>query len=831
MSSYDPLDDLPWSIRQSRFRVVENSPDPSHFSIVSNTPESTRHQQVMSPNAGPNYPEQHATASTAPALQQQQRQTQTGDQIGIRSLSQVTIPDSILSQLRTLASINLEGLQDLDTMRAATQTLAQEISSRSETLAAAIQAVAQLTAGVRDGAIELDRRTTRIADAQSEEQQAILDLRRRLEILEGRKVTTDDVDPRIEALESSLRQTMQQHGAEVAEVRGHLGRLGADVSRTTAQMTQEDRRLKSALQRIEMLEQASAKLRSKCDDIEAALSERARLNAAGAAPEMASRQDDGRDEPSSRAEEKPLGSVAKTGTVWHQMSPDLGKTQGDAELGWYNEDWPEPARWPELGWHSEPPGLGAVAGTTKGQQERISPGSWKMLKDYPTLKMVQGEPWELGLALRQWETETSAVCSVIANSFGQFFRSRMQQALERYQRRQTTSIEEALPRISDDERECETRLGVMLIKNLPANIRQPVMERHQGAEHSVSTLLLLEAVMERFSPGGTAEMTSLLQFQRALPTAGTFKELLGTLRRFELARGRSEFLKLPPIASHEGIRSLEGPTKNLEKRHASLAMCLNLIRLTPEIVVPSETGVQRLLTTLVQEERRTQAEDEVSRNRKGNDFPEIDEQTSTAFQAKSSGKGAKGSKGSGDTRTVPCAYFNLERGCLKGDNCPYLHSTTKHSKGKGKGKGKDRKGSDNNQPVTAEAKAEAKAKAKSEARAKKKAEAKAKAAAEATTAVGTEARLALVGSGAVAASALAVVKSLREAGAVSRGQNCQAWDDLSQILMHQPLAWDRLLSHRARRSLNRYSVQPLHLDFGFWFLHRLSLSIGRDPDK
>ena len=392
-----------------------------------------------------------------------------------------------------------------------------------------------------------------------------------------------------------------------------------------------------------------------------------------------------------------------------------------------------------------------------------------MLKDCPALKMVQGEPWELGLALRQWETETSAVCSVVASSFGQFFRLRMQQALNRYQKRQTTSIEESLPKISDEEREYETRLGVMLIKDLPANIRQPVMERHQGAEHLVSTLLLLEAVMERFSPGGTAEMTSLLQFQRALPTAGTFKELLGTIRRFELARGRSEFLKLPPIAPHEIIRSLEGLSKNLEKRHASLAMRLNLIRLTPEIVVPSETGVQRLLATLVQEGRRMQAEDEVNRNRKGNDLLDADKQTSTAYQAKSSGKGAKGSKGQADTRTMPCAYFNLDRGCLKGDNCPYLHSTSKGSKGKGKGKNQERKGSDNNTPAVAEAKTEAKAKAKSEAKAKKKAEAKAKAAAAAAEGTGAEARMALVGSGAVAASAMATVKSVHEAGVEESG--------------------------------------------------------------
>ena len=48
MSSYDHLDDLPWSIRQRRL-TLEASPNPSHFSLVSNTPEPpTNHQQFQS---------------------------------------------------------------------------------------------------------------------------------------------------------------------------------------------------------------------------------------------------------------------------------------------------------------------------------------------------------------------------------------------------------------------------------------------------------------------------------------------------------------------------------------------------------------------------------------------------------------------------------------------------------------------------------------------------------------------------------------------------------------------------------------------------------------
>ena len=228
MSSYDPLDDLPWSIKQSRLQTIHGSPHPSHFSIVSNTPESSHQQQVMSPNATPTHPDPATPTITAPASQQQQSQQQADSQIWIRSLSQVAIPDVILSRLQALASINLEGLQDMETMRTATQTLAQEISSRTENLASAIQALAQLSVGVRDGAIELDRRTSRIADAQPEEQRSLQDLQRRLQTFGAAAEEQNvSVNRRVEALEAMVVK-LQGELQRVTVSSGSTNREGAE---------------------------------------------------------------------------------------------------------------------------------------------------------------------------------------------------------------------------------------------------------------------------------------------------------------------------------------------------------------------------------------------------------------------------------------------------------------------------------------------------------------------------------------------------------------------------------------------------------------------------
>ena len=83
------------------------------------------------------------------------------------------------------------------------------------------------------------------------------------------------------------------------------------------------------------------------------------------------------------------------------------------------------------------------------------------------------------------------------------------------------------------------------------------------------------------------------------------------------------------------------------------------------------------------------------------------------------GKSKKGNA-SGDTKFIPCAFFNTERGCLKGKDCEYMHAAPKGAKAKGKfkeaeAKAKAKPGA---KERTAAKEAEAKAKAKPDAKAK-----------------------------------------------------------------------------------------------------------------
>ena len=240
-------------------------------------------------------------------------------------------------------------------------------------------------------------------------------------------------------------------------------------------------------------------------------------------------------------------------------------------------------------------------------------------------------------------------------------------------------MEPTTPLIGATEKEYENRLGVLLIKILPEEIRQPVMERHLRPDQPVSTLLMLEAVMERFSPGGTSEMSSLLNFQRNLPAANSYRELLDTLRKYDIARMRTEHLNLPGLPPHEVIKSLDSMTKLLEKRNPSLAMRLNLVRMSPEILVPSDLGITRLMAMLLQEGRRLQAEDEVARNR-ANQGVQIEQPS--ASQAVSS-KGGKGGS-ERNPKDIICKFHLSERGCVKGSACEYSHAAPKKGQRQGK---------------------------------------------------------------------------------------------------------------------------------------------------
>ena len=264
-------------------------------------------------------------------------------------------------------------------------------------------------------------------------------------------------------------------------------------------------------------------------------------------------------------------------------------------------------------------------------------------------------------------------------------------------------------------------------------MKQPALEKGSSDE-AVSTIALLEAACEVFMPGGVSEQVSLQRFLRQLPVANSCKELLGTLRRWRLAKQRAEYLKIPEQAPHESIAAFDGLCRQLEKKHTLLGTRLSLMRLQHNIQVPTHDGVSSYLQILEAECTRIFAEEQTA-SRGGPKHGDVGEYDMPAANQAAGGKGVK----------PLCAYYNTARGCLKGSDCTFRHEKQGGTSQKGKGaQGKDGKNGKGDKGATksAEPKAKAKAEAKAaadatptpSARAKTKAEKKAaKAAAKAAS--------------------------------------------------------------------------------------------------
>ncbi|CAE7864913.1 unnamed protein product, partial [Symbiodinium sp. KB8] len=214
-------------------------------------------------------------------------------------------------------------------------------------------------------------------------------------------------------------------------------------------------------------------------------------------------------------------------------------------------------------------------------------GQWKLLQDVPSLNMPSGEPWECGLQLQQWISEFTTVASCVALEFNQYFLKQLEAAKSRYDARQIQLKPEDIeaPPVPSHCEEMENRLSLTLMRVLPEQLRKPVME--QSAGQRVSSARMLEGVFERFIPGG----------------------FVGHPASHEV--GKSTSCYLPGIAPHELVASVNAMTEKLEGKHASLATRLNLLRLSPELIVPSEAGLNTLVATLETEARRMGAEEDV----------------------------------------------------------------------------------------------------------------------------------------------------------------------------------------------------------------------------
>ncbi|OLP94992.1 Retrovirus-related Pol polyprotein from transposon TNT 1-94 [Symbiodinium microadriaticum] len=381
------------------------------------------------------------------------------------------------------------------------------------------------------------------------------------------------------------------------------------------------------------------------------------------------------------------------------MTPEAAHQSGlETDNGWYDDAEEEEL---EAG-KQLPPGL-STASPDVGNT-RIPPGQWKLIKDFPRLVMPQGDPWEKGMAFRQWATEASALAEAISPLLAEFFRRRLREGQELYERRLRDGCTPPLPAVATSDKEMETRLSLALLKALPASMKQPALEKGSSDE-AVSTVALLEAACEVFMPGGISEQVSLQRFLRQLPVANSCKELLGTLRRWRLAEQRAKYLKVPEQAPHESIAALDGLCKQLEKKYTLLGTRLSLMRLQHNIQVPTHDGVSSYLQILEAECTRICAEEQTA-SRGGSKQGDVGEYDLPAANQAAGGKGVK----------PLCAYYNTARGCLKGSACTFRHEKQSETSQKGKGaKGKDGKTGKGDKGATKSA--EPKAKAKAEAKA------------------------------------------------------------------------------------------------------------------
>ena len=770
-------------------QALQASPAPTHFSRL--TDDSPYQDQVMiaqtlSPVVGGADASTNIAAAASAGAQEAaatslpqgigQSLLGEGPELLFRRLREVQDANGIVArQIEEMhgARYSVPNISGFKEVRTNLDQCAQELERRTHLLANGITAATGGVEAVRAGVVQLEQMLGGHAAATTNSLQQLAreteELRAQMNILHNRteqltadtKTSFSSLDRRIADLEgkdlihdASLESIRQQ--LQVLESIGGSGNVAesdeAVMSTLNAIREEQDRATHKVLERVVALERVTQKLKDYDVKISAELehvlrTDEGRSNAApleGAKPKAKPHK-------AVQFQEEEIKSPGPSAQheVYTIGTPDTGLTGGSQIEGSMN-----------MGWWDEPPGLEPPPALPKEHSKSASSTSsshcdWKLLKQFPKIEKPNGQAWERGLQLGQYLTEMAQIASCVHSKFGVF----VQQQIEAAQQRYRTRLEEGFlnletPELDPSFLEYESRFSMALLGSVDPDIKKGVVEAALG--QAVSSFQMLIAVLERFQPGGVEERASLTRFVRNLPIAGTFGECVATMRRLRLAIQRTSTLKLPSLPAHEMVTTLNNLVKNLERKEPTLSTRLNLMRLRPEILNPSDEGVSLMMTLIEQESRRLAAE-EYSRpnNAKANGGPSGEYEVSAS---KGKGKDGKGSK--------ICGFFNSDRGCLKGSNCDFLHIKS-DGKGKGKKGGKDGGGagasqSSSSQAAAAEeAKATAEAKAKAEAAEKKKAkkaaakEAKAKAKAEAKPKAAPKAA-ALVGATAEAKGAMVV---------------------------------------------------------------------------
>ena len=403
---------------------------------------------------------------------------------------------------------------------------------------------------------------------------------------------------------------------------------------------------------------------------------------------------------------------SENATVFFNLTPDISEpptlaVPEDSESGWWNSQGPQegPTENPTVStiWNlTEPPGLPAWA-TEKGAEEPkpIHHGRWKLLNDVPGFTAGGGEPWEVCMRLKTWWRQVETVAGTVDSRFGAYVSGQFAEAERRHKQRLEGQFQ--LPRpdpVPEANLEMESRLTLLLIRCLPAELKQPVLENLD--EQTIRALELLEGILEQQQPGGHQEMKSLQSFIRHMDPAPTAKEAQESLRRWKLARTRAATLGLPAVAPFEELQALGSLVKTLERRTDTFRTLLGLIRTRPEVVRPSPAGVTGMVQLIEQQLQLLCAEENIKRNRR-----EADEmaQAAKGKTKKGKGKGEKGNQGGkGEAKTnpgktsggpqgsgkgtgtdsrknMPCHSFWTAGGCQR-QPCPFSHDEKHKPKAK-----------------------------------------------------------------------------------------------------------------------------------------------------
>ena len=727
-NEYNCLDDVPISVRRS---IQQGSPNPSHYSLVSNSPVP---EQVMSPNA-------HTTQAAASP---QPGSINPGmDHILFRSMQQIAVPAHLVQQLRENITFDLGAVEDI---RAAIIEINDRVASRTALLGEAVQSLDSGMTMLQAGCQTMERHLSQVTQllhvqrdaVERNKQQQDADIRQMRESLENfqaeqerKRVAALDanvqreamLNAKLESLEARVHQLERSNEGLTNALREQQGRLNVQEAILYAPKSEgsaEEPSLGPAVQALsEKVERELSKLAGELQSLSITHSAQASEETSGDAlrAEFAQVRDMVEQVCDRLCDLEPRQDTMH-GQVPTRQVPGVQATQGVTQVF---EMSPEPVEgvphsgdtFPDLwaSWHEEekssrelptltnPPALAphlsksARDGAGEKQQQLLDPlqplppglchpsasahenprdsggmkVQWKVLGDMPEFNLTAHTPWELGMFFSTWKRQVCTVAGTACIRFQEYVEKCFRDAETRYQQNARNEHPADLAGYHVFPEDYAGRFVVQLLKILPERIKTPAMELSMNA--ALHPTSILEELVAQVQPGGQEEQASLTRFVRSLDPVNSATEAISTLRRWRLARSRVQTLGLPAAAPFEMLKGLYALVNRLEKKHDALRTRLSICKLDTAVQLGTDRGVEIVLEQIERELRLIAADETTKSNAAGPGDLLVANKGLTKGNDKGKGKGSE----KGDKKKQVCPFLSKPGGCTFGDRCFYKH--------------------------------------------------------------------------------------------------------------------------------------------------------------